>query len=150
MAHTYCHLMYHTVFSTKCRKPLIQPEMMPELVKVVGGIIRDRDGRLLAMNGTSNHVHLLNLFQAKHSVSEMLRDIKAVSSDWVHERFSDSRAFAWQAGYGCFSVSKSNCGEVEKYIDNQEPHHRRQSFEEELIALLERHGVEFDRRYVFD
>ncbi len=150
MAHTYSNLMYHGVFSTKHRVKLISPEIMPELVRVVGGIIRDREGKLLAMNGPADHVHLLAIFRPKLAVADMFRDIKAVSSDWVHERFAEMGEFAWQTGYSCFSVSRSNAERVERYIAGQETHHRRQTFEEELIALLDRHGVEYDRRYIFD
>jgi REP element-mobilizing transposase RayT len=150
MSHTYTTLMCHGVFSTKHRAALLKSEMMPELVKVVGGIVRDRDGKLLAMNGTSNHVHLLMIFHPKLALSDLFRDIKAVSSNWVHEKFPGSTGFGWQEGYGAFSVSRSNATKVEAYIANQEEHHRTQTFEEELIALLERHGVVYDKRYVFD
>ncbi len=150
MGHTYTNLMVHGVFSTKRRQTLLSSKIMPELVKVVGGIIKERDGSLLAMNGTANHVHLLSIFHPKHAFSDMFRDIKAISSDWVHERFPEMRDFAWQTGYGAFSVSKSNATKVETYIARQEEHHRQQTFEEELIALLDRHGIEYDRRYVFD
>jgi REP element-mobilizing transposase RayT len=142
--------MVHGIFSTKNRRNLITPNLMPELVKVVGGIIRQRDGKLLAMNGTENHVHLLSIFHPKHAFSDMFRDIKAISSDWVHEKFPEMQDFAWQTGYGVFSVSKSNATKVEDYITRQVEHHKRQTFEEELIALLERHEIGYDRKYVFD
>ena len=150
MAHTYTNLMYHGVFSTKHRRDLLTPDLMAELAKVVGGIIRDRDGKLLAMGGIPNHVHLLSIFHPKHAVSDVFRDIKAVSSNWIHRRFSGLRDFAWQEGYGAFSVSRSNVGNVEQYISRQAEHHRRRTFQEELIVLLERHGIDYDRRHVFD
>ena len=149
MAHTYTNLMFHVVFSTKERRNLLAAERMPELVKVMGGIIRDRDGKLLAMNGTPNHVHLLTIFHPKHALSDLLRDIKAISSDWMHERFG-ARDFAWQSGYSAFSVSRSQAALVEAYIARQPAHHRRKTFEEELISLLKRHGVQYDERFVFD
>ena len=150
MGHTYANLMVHGVFSTKNRRGLLTPNVMGELVKVVGGIVRERDGKLLAMNGTADHIHLLGIFPPKRAFSDMFRDIKAISSDWIHDRFHELRDFAWQTGYGAFSVSKSAAARVENYIARQAEHHRRQTFEEELIALLDKHGIEYDRRYVFD
>ncbi len=150
MGHTYANLMVHGIFSTKNRRGLLTPNVIPELVKVVGGIIRERDGKLLAMNGTADHVHLLSIFPPKRAFSEMFRDIKAISSDWIHDKFPELRDFVWQTGYGAFSVSKSSASRVENYIARQVEHHKRQTFEEELIALLDKHGIEYDRRYVFD
>lgn len=150
MGHTYVELLYHTVFSTKHRRALLGVEMMPELARIIGGIIRKRDGKLLAMNGTDNHVHMLSFFHPKRAVSDLVRDVKAISSNWIHERFADRRDFAWQSGFAAFTVSKSNANVVQVYVENQAEHHRAQTFEEELIALLERHGIEYDKRYVFD
>jgi REP element-mobilizing transposase RayT len=150
MGHAYTTLMYHGVFSTKHRIEMIKPEIIPELARVAGGIVRDRDGRLLAMNGTANHVHLLAVFHPKHAVSDLFRDIKAISSGWIHRRFPALRHFAWQSGFSAFTVSRSREGKVEAYIAGQAEHHRKQTFEQELIALLQRHGIEYDERYVFD
>jgi REP element-mobilizing transposase RayT len=150
MGHTYTTLMYHGVFSTKERREILRPDILPQLIKVAGGIIRDRDGKLLAMNGTRNHVHLLAILHPKHAVSDMFGDIKAISSGWVHDTFPELRDFAWQSGYSAFSVSRSVAPKVEAYIAGQQEHHRKQTFEEELIALLKRHGIEYDPRYVFD
>ena len=150
MGHTYTNLMVHGVFSTKHRQPLLSAEIMPELIKVVGGILRKRDSKLLAMNGMEDHVHLLAIFHPARSTSELFRDMKAVSSNWIHETFPDMADFAWQTGYGAFSVSKSSASQVEQYIASQREHHRQQTFEEEFVALLDRHGIEYDPRYVFD
>ncbi|MFA6134029.1 MAG: IS200/IS605 family transposase [Phycisphaerae bacterium] len=150
MAHTYCNLMYHVVFSTKHRHPLLDGEVMPQLTRVIGGIVAKRDGKLLAINGVEDHIHLLTVFPARLAVSELLRDIKAISSDWVHETFPSLQAFAWQTGYSAFSVSKSQADKVERYIAAQCEHHRRRTFEEELTELLERHGIEYDKRHLLD
>jgi len=150
MGHTYSNVMCHVVFSTKNRKPMLDSAAMPELARVVGGILRRRGGKLLAMNGTENHVHLLAVFPPKLSISDHVRDIKAVSSGWMHEKFLRADGFAWQIGYSVFSVSKSNASAVERYIAGQAEHHRRRSFEQELIALLKKHGLEYDTKYVFD
>ena len=150
MGHTYTTLMYHGVFSTKERRPILPLKLIPELLKVVAGIISDRDGKLLALGGTENHMHLLSIFHPARSVSDMFRDIKAVSTDWMHDKVEGMADFAWQSGYGAFSVSPSNAEQVKRYIAGQVKHHRRQTFEDELIALLDRHGIEYDIRYVFD
>ena len=107
LAHTFASMMAHGVFSTKHRRPLLSAEILPDLVRVVGGIIRDRDGRLLALNGTADHIHLLAIFHPKYAVSDMFRDIKAISSDWIHRKHHHLRDFAWKSGYGVFSVSQS-------------------------------------------
>jgi REP element-mobilizing transposase RayT len=142
--------MCHGVFSTKNRRPILRTEIIPELTRVVGGILRKRDGKLLALNGTADHVHLLAIFHPKHALADLFRDIKCVSSDWIHDTIRGMGEFAWQSGYSVFSVSKSKASEVEGYIARQRTHHQRRTFEDELIALLERHGIEYDPRYVFD
>ena len=150
MGQTLVFYRYHTVFSTKNRQPWLTPEILPELIQVIGGIIRDRDGALLAMNGTENHVHLLTFFHQKRAVADVVRDIKAISSDWIHATIPSLSGFAWQNGYGSFTVSKSLTKDVERYIANQQKRHRRETFEQELIALLDLHEVEYDPQYVLD
>jgi len=150
MAQTLSKLAYHGVFSTKNRVAMLTEQIAPELTKVIGGIIRDRDGRLLAMNGTANHVHLLAIFHPKRPVSDMFRDIKSISTDWLHGKFPEHRSFAWQSGYGVFSVSESAIPRVITYIESQPQHHQETSFEDELLALLQRHGIDYDPRYVLD
>lgn len=148
MGHTYTNLMYHCVFSTSQRRPFLTADLMERLVPFAGGLIRKRDGKLLAMNGPADHVHLAAIFRPKVAVSDLLRDIKAGSSGWVHENFPALKDFAWQEGYSAFTVSKSNAPKVVKYIQHQLEHHKTMTFEEELKALLEQHGIEYDPRYV--
>ncbi|HOF17634.1 MAG TPA: transposase [Phycisphaerae bacterium] len=105
---------------------------------------------MLAMNGPADHVHFLGILHPKHAFSDLFRDVKAITSNWIHESFPAMQNFAWQAGYSAFSVSQSQLGAVKSYIARQEEHHRKRSFEEELVALLEKHGLEYDRKYVFD
>ena len=150
MSHTYASVMIHGVFSTKRRQTLLRREIIPELARVVGGILRDRGGKLLAFNGTGDHVHLLAVLHPSHALADQFRDVKAISSRWIHERFPDLSGFAWQSGYGAFSVSKSAAEEVSAYVARKEEHHRTGTFEEEFTALLERHGIEYDPKYVFD
>ena len=149
MPNTYTNLLFHIVYSTKYRKPLIQPSWQDELYGYMGGIIRAEKGILLVAGGIEDHVHLLAKLPPTIAVSDMLRLIKANSSKWANER-SDVPYFEWQAGYGAFSVSESNVPSVRKYIDSQEEHHRKQAFRDEYLALLRRHNIEFDERYVFE
>ena len=148
MGHSYTSLFCHAVFSTKQRLPLLDVKCLPELSRVVSGILTKRKSRLLALNGTQNHVHLLGLFHPVIAVSDMLRNIKAISSEWIHEH--GNSAFAWQSGYGAFSVSPGNLAAVERYIAAQQEHHRHKTFEEEFVELLQRAGVEYDPRFVLE
>jgi REP element-mobilizing transposase RayT len=150
MSHTFSSLMVHGLFSTSQRRPVLRPEIMPELARIVGGIIRDRDGKLLAMNGTADHVHLLAALHPKHAVSDVFRDIKAISCGWIHDRVAQMKDFAWQGGYTAFSVSKSVAPKVESYIARQVEHHKSGTFVAELIALLEKHGIEYDKQFLLD
>ncbi len=140
---------YHTVFSTKQRVALITPELESRLCPFMGGILRDLRCTLLAVNGTPDHVHLLVRYRADLSHSEMLQQIKGRSSKWINETFPQIGRFAWQEGYGGFTVSKSNVPAVEAYIAQQKEHHKRQDFKTEFLELLRRHGIEFDENEVF-
>lgn len=115
----------------------------------MGGIIRDSKGHLLESGGIENHVHLLIALSNLDKYSEIVRDIKAGSSRWIHKTIPKSREFAWQEGYGSFSVSHSQVETVAKYIQNQERHHKKVSFEKEFIKLLDAHGIKYDPRYIF-
>jgi REP element-mobilizing transposase RayT len=114
----------------------------------MGGIVNTLDGTAEAVGGVADHVHLVLGLKATHRVSDVLREIKSVSSAWVHEDIG-LKSFAWQEGYGAFTVSPSNLAAVRDYVGNQEEHHRTRSFREEYEMLLKRHGIEFDDRYVF-
>lgn len=148
MSQTYHKLLYHVVFSTKYRAPLIEPGWRPDLHAFIGGIVRKRRGELLAAGGIPDHIHLLVRLAADRSVADVVRDIKSVSSGWRHE--GGDRGFAWQGGYGAFTVSPSAVPDVTAYIDRQEEHHRERTFQEEFRALLVRHGIEYDERYLWD
>jgi len=150
MGHTYANLIYHLVFSTKERRALLSQEVLERLIPFVGGVVRHRKGKLLAMNGTENHVHLLASIGPAAALSDQVRDIKALSSGWVRDVWPALRLFGWQSGYAAFTVSVQTLGSVIGYIEKQRAHHRRRTFEEELIAMLERAGVEYDPEYVFD
>ena len=150
MGHTYTSLVYHIVFSTRQRRHLIGDDLLPRLVKFVGGIIRKRTGKLLAMNGPEDHVHLLAGLCPKLAVSDQVRDIKALSSGWVRDLSPSFKLFGWQEGYAAFSVGNSNISKVARYIQRQQEHHREVSFEEEFISMLDRAGIDYDPRHVLD
>jgi len=140
---------YHIVFSTKDREALITPDLETRLYPFVGGALRDLRCSLLAINGIEDHVHLLARYPADLCHSDPLRHVKSRSSKWVHETFPALQHFAWQEGYGGFTLSKSKVPAVEAYIANQKEHHQRQDHRTEFLGLLRRHGIEFDEAEVF-
>ena len=147
---TFTNLLFHVVYSTKYRKPMIEKTWQDELYGYVGGVIRENKGTLLCMGGVNDHVHLLTRFSPTIAISDMLRLIKGNSSKMVNDKIKPRIPFEWQSGYGAFSVSESQCEKVRAYILNQEVHHRKRTFEEEFIAMLERHKFTYDLRYVFE
>lgn len=149
MTHSYVNLLYHVVFSTKDREPLIVEELQPRLYQYVGGIVRKHGGVPLAVNGMEDHVHLFARLRQDVAVSEIVRDLKASSSGWMHKVFPDLENFAWQRGYGAFTVSASRAGAVRRYVERQKVRHRRQGFKEEFVRFLRANGVEFDGRYLW-
>ena len=149
MAHTFSNLVVHVIFSTKDRRPLINPEIKKRLFEYMGGIIREEGGNLLAINGPEDHVHLLFKIPHAKSLADLMRVLKTNSSRWVHEIWGKRGGFAWQAGYGVFSVSESNVPSVSRYIADQEEHHKKVSFKEEFVAFLKNHGIEYNERYLW-
>lgn len=149
MPQSYTNLLYHIVFSTKNREPVITKDVQPRLYDYIGGIVRGLGGISLEIGGIEDHLHLLAKLRADRSVSDVLRDLKANSSGWMHKVFPDQREFSWQNGYGAFTVSVSQVEKVRSYIANQERHHKKRSFREEFIELLKANQIEFDERYLF-
>ena len=146
MGSTFSSLHYHLVFSTKERIPFIKAEWRPRVHSYLGGIIRGMNGVAEIVGGVADHVHLLVSLRPVHCLADVMRDMKKDSSTWVKENFDDH--FAWQEGYAAFTVSPSATNSVRNYIANQEAHHRKRSFVEELKELLEKSGVEYDERYL--
>ena len=140
VAHTYSDILLHIVFSTKNHEPFLSPEFAPKIHAYMAGIVRAKGGAAHIINGHREHVHLLVSPPPKLSVPDLLQQIKGSSSHWAKEHV---RLFGWQAGYGVFSVSRSNFDQVYAYIANQEEHHKRVPFGEEWRALLDRHGIDY-------
>ncbi len=147
---THTHLLYHIVFSTKGREPLISYPTREPLYSYIGGIIRERRGICIEIGGVMDHVHILARFRPSISVSGMVQDIKGISSKWAKGRLRTTKALYWQDGYGAFSVSPSQAPRVIEYIRNQEAHHGSRSFKEEFVDLLVKHDVDYDPRYLWD
>jgi REP element-mobilizing transposase RayT len=138
MATTYSKLLYHIIFSTKNREPLISPGLRDDLYAYIGGIVRARKSVLLEIGGMPDHVHLVIRSRPDLSVAELVRLVKANSSKWVNERPDSIGRFAWQDGYGAFSVSLSQLPGVRDYVRRQAEHHRGRTFQEEYEEFLKR------------
>lgn len=147
---TFTNMLFHIVYSTKYRKPTIRSEWQDELYGYIGGIIGDQKGSLLKIGGVEDHVHLLAMLSPTIAVSGVLRKIKANSSKWINGRSDVTRKFEWQSRYAAFSVCESQLPVVAEYISNQAEHHRKTTFEEEFLAILKKHNIEFDPRYIFE
>jgi putative transposase len=140
---------YHIVFSTKNREPWITHDLEQRLYPFLGGVSKDLACTPLAINGWYDHVHLLLRYPANLSHADMARHLKGRSSKWIHEEFKDQQHFAWQEGYGGFTVSASMVDRVKSYIDRQKEHHQTTSFKDELIKLLDLHGIQATEDDVF-
>ncbi|MBL1217894.1 MAG: IS200/IS605 family transposase [Planctomycetes bacterium] len=150
MPSAYTQNFYHAVFSTRKRLSCITPDIEQRLYPFIAGIVRDLQGCcLIAINGMPDHVHILVRYRANLSHSDLIRHVKGRSSKWIHETFPELAHFAWQEGYGGFTVSKSAVPAVETYIANQKEHHQRMDFKSEFLALLKKHGIEFDANALF-
>ncbi|HEY2394221.1 MAG TPA: IS200/IS605 family transposase [Candidatus Angelobacter sp.] len=147
MPHTYVQNYLHIVFSTKGRKKFITKKFQPKLWSYMAGIGRNNDFLVLANGGMEDHAHLLIHLPASLALAKAVQLLKGSSSRWINENGGE---FAWQEGYGAFSVSASNVDTVKRYIANQESHHRKTTFEQEFIAFLKKHKIDYDPKYVFD
>jgi len=150
MAGTFTNLIYHIVFSTKRRFPIIEDSFKGRLYEYLGGIIRNKEGKLLAIGGTGDHVHLAAKFKPIKAISKTIGELKGNSSKWVNENNLFDGHFSWQKGFGAFSVSESQVHKVVNYIKTQEIHHRKQTFQEEFISILDKNGVSYDLEYIWD
>jgi putative transposase len=148
MSSTHLSLHYHVVFGTKHQRPLIADAWRPRLHAYLGGVAKTVEIVPEAIGGISDHVHLLLGLNATHRLSDAIRDLKRISSNWVHETIGE-KDFGWQDGYGAFTVSASLLETVSNYIAHQEEHHRKKTFKEEYVELLQRSGVKYDERYLW-
>ena len=150
MSHSFTNLLYHVVFGTKGREPWLEAAMRPDLFAVLGGLVQEQGGIPLAVGGVEDHVHLFAKLRQDVALSDVPRAVKAKSARWVHKTQPRCPAFAWQTGYGAFSVSQSRADTVRRYIANQEEHHKRQPFADEFRALLRAHHIDFSEEDLWD
>jgi putative transposase len=149
MPQSFIASYYHLVFSTKDRVPLINTEWESNLYAYIGGIARSNNALLLSAGGTADHIHLLTTLHKQQALTDFLRDIKSNSSRWVHQETGLDK-FGWQAGYAAFSVSYSGLEDVTRYILNQKEHHRKMTYQEEVLRFLELNRIPYDERYIWD
>jgi REP element-mobilizing transposase RayT len=150
MANTYSQIYIQAVFAVKHRASLIQREWKEELFKYVGGIFRNKDHKLIAIGGVEDHIDVLFGLKPNMAISDLVRDVKSDTTEFINrERFVRGR-FYWQEGFGAFSYSRSQLDAVGKYVLDQEAHHAHRSFKDEYISLLNRFEVEYEDRYLFD
>ena len=140
---------FHCVFSTKERQRLITPALRDRLWPFLGGIARQNQMKAIEIGGVEDHVHILLSLPSTMAISKAPQLIKGGSSKWIHETFPEHRAFAWQEEYGAFGVSVSQLDKTTEYIRGQEAHHRKMTFQEEFLALLTRHHIDYDERYLW-
>lgn len=148
MGHTYCSSLYHCVFSTKDRRKLIASKLQPDLWAYMGGIAREHEMKALIIGGTDDHVHLLLSLPSTKPIAKAMQEIKSSSSKWMREQCR-VKDFAWQEGYGAFSISQSLISVILQYIANQQEHHKKHDYQEEFLAILKKHQIEYDPRYVW-
>jgi putative transposase len=142
MSHSFTHLLYHLVFATKHRRPCLGEEIRPRLFAFLAQRLREEGGIPLAVNGMPEHVHLLARLRPTKAVADVLRGLKADSSRWLRKSFAEFDCFAWQTGYGAFTVSVSQCDRVREYIEKQQEHHRDRIYIDEFRSLLRGHGFD--------
>jgi REP element-mobilizing transposase RayT len=151
MSQSLAKILLHTVFSTKDRRPLLRDlDLRQELHRYLGGILAGRDCQPLIVGGVEDHVHLLCVLARTCEPAEMVKEVKRSSSLWIKTKGLEYQDFAWQNGYGIFSIGFSQVETVRRYIASQAEHHQKLSFQDEYRSLLKRYEIAFDERYVWD
>ena len=140
----------HIVFSTKLRAPIIHPPYNLELYSYLGGICNNLESQVIKIGGYSDHVHILCMLSKKITLVKLLEELKSHSSKWMKTKDESLKNFYWQDGYGAFSVNPAEVDIVKAYIDNQQEHHSKKTFQQEYRAFLKKYKVEYDERYVWD
>lgn len=150
MPGTFSQLYVQIVFAVKGRQNLIQKSWKEELYKYMAGIIANKGQKTIIINGVENHIHIFVGLKASVSISDLVRDIKNNSTNFINEKKWVDGKFSWQEGFGAFSYSRSHIDRVYRYIQNQEEHHKVATFKEEYISFLKEYEIEFDEKYLFD
>jgi REP element-mobilizing transposase RayT len=147
---SFHQLAYYIVFSTKCRQRIIRNDIKQRVYGYASKIIKQQKGQVIEIGGVEDHVHILAKLSPVLAIADVVRQTKASTSKHVNTLELVAGKFQWQTGYAVFSVSHSDVGSVQWYVRNQETHHRKSTFREEFVQLLERHGVEYDSQYLFE
>jgi putative transposase len=150
MAGKHLSLLVHFIWSTAGREPWIESDWQDDLFGIVGGIMRKKSARLICAGGMFDHIHLYASLPSTISIADFVNVVKSNSSRWVHESSPNKKGFAWQEGYGAFSVSKSEEMKVIRYILNQRQHHAKRSFKDEFLEFLIQNKLEYDEKYLWD
>lgn len=150
MAQSLAQILIHVIFSTKDRYPFLRPEIRAELHAYAATVLQGMGSPAILISSVDDHVHVLCRLSKNHAVCDVIREIKTTTSKWLKTKGGNLAKFGWQNGYGAFSVSPSQVATVRHYIENQEAHHRKVSFQDEFRNFLRKYGVEFDERYVWD
>jgi REP element-mobilizing transposase RayT len=148
MANTFTQIYIHLVFAVQNRISLIQPTWKDELYKYLTEIVQKNGHKLISINGTANHLHLAVGYKPHQLIPELLQYLKGYSSKWINEKKFVRGKFSWQEGYGAFSFSHSHLNQVVKYINNQDQHHKKQTFREEYLLLLKKYEINFEEKYI--
>jgi len=150
MAQSLANILVHIIFSTKSRRNFIQPNIKKDLHNYIAGIARSLDSHVHEIGGMEDHVHVFASLPRTIALSKLIEDIKKGSSKWIKTKGVFYNDFSWQAGYGAFSVGQSNFEALRSYIQNQEEHHKKISFQDEFRNFLNKYSIEFDEKYVWD
>jgi putative transposase len=149
MANTYTQLYNHIVFATKYRRASIQAFWQEELHRYITGIVQNHDHKMLQINSMPDHIHMFIGMKPHQSLSNLVQIVKSDSSKWINAKKVGLHQFAWQEGFGAFSYSKSLLPKVILYIQHQQHHHRKKTFREEYVHMLNESGIDYDERYIF-
>ncbi len=150
MANTFSQIYIQTVFAVSNRLSLIRPEIKEDVYKYITGIVRNQGQKLISINGMPDHVHILIGLKPAMALADLVREIKADSSNFINRNKWVRGKFSWQEGYGAFSYGHSQLSTIIRYIQNQEKHHSRRSFKDEYLTLLRKFDIAFDDKYVFE
>jgi REP element-mobilizing transposase RayT len=150
MSQSLANIVVHLVFSTKCRRQLLRDQERNQLHAYITGILRNQDSPLLEVNSMHDHIHILFVQSKNHPLAKIVEQVKSSSSRWIKEQHASYSDFAWQTGYGAFSVSAMHVEAVRKYIRNQAEHHKQEDFQTEYRRFCEKNGKSLDERYAWD
>jgi putative transposase len=150
MAQSLSSILIHLVFSTKNREPFITPAIETELHPYMAKIFCELKSPSLAIDGTSDHLHILFSLGRVIKVADLVEEVKTASSKWIKTKGREFRSFHWQKGYGAFSIGQSNVDTLKRYIRGQKRHHNRVTFQDEFRKFLKRYQIDYDERYVWD